>query len=185
MKLLKFRFTILNSSVFDVVEELIGEINYVNAPKYKNASCMFIRIPSRIVIFNSTVGCTAPQIRKMQQQSLAVLMLEAQQTATVYWLIFDFCSIGSHMYNLYIIWDDKYIILWHDKYLTLWDDNMQEILKDQDHRSINRTSFMDGNLFHNYTWLLCYVVFFSIICYAWSYLSLNWPWSALIKYINI
>ena len=44
---------------------------------------------------------------------------------------------------------------------------------------------MDSNLFHKYTWLRYYVVLISIICYAWSYLSSNWPWSALIKYIYI
>ena len=55
-----------------------------------------------------------------------------------------------------------------------YDDNpCKKFLKDQDHRSINITSFMDSNLFHKNTWLLCYVVFFSIICYAWSHLSLN------------
>ena len=49
------------------------------------------------------------------------------------------------------------------------DHPFNKFLKDQDHSSINRTSFMDSNLFHKYNWLLCYVVFFSIICYGWSY----------------
>ena len=40
---------------------------------------------------------------------------------------------------------------------------------------------MDSNIFHKYTWLLWYVVFFSIICYAWSYLSLNWGLSSRQK----
>ena len=58
-----------------------------------------------------------------------------------------------------------------------YDDHLcKKFLKDQDHRSINRSSFMDSNLFHkiHLIALLCCFLFNYLLCMVLFVIELTW-----------